>query len=208
MQVRQRNILLSTLLLSSIIVNIYMFYYIHVQKRNMEYIKTQLWQTQQNEAEINYKLENITLISKMQHYAERKKIKNMTLYTLEGDTLSLQQLVSNENKLVMYFSERGCSMCYETFIENLQLSNIDPMKIIILAEYQEGRSLKIKWKDNSLPVYRITEPLDVLSPNDEYALSFLLNKDMCAENLIVIDKSNTSLTKDYLKIMQKLFSNS
>lgn len=185
----------------------YLSYLVREEKKLVRMKDFQLKELQSSDTNDSYKLENITIISKLQHYAEGKKIPDCLLYRLEGDSLYLSSLCSNKKKLVYFFAEQSCAVCYLPFLEKLQeMSNvIGKENIILLAKFDKNRNLKAFIQDNKVTqeVYRLDRDLNIYPEYNDYALAFLLSQDMLIENVIITDKSNVELTNDYLKIIQQ-----
>ena len=152
-------------------------------------------------------LENVKVLSKMQHYIERKPLGNLVLYKMVNDSLFLNDILDEDNKLFFFFSCKGCAPCYEPFLKKLDelAKEVGSDRIVVLAEFFNNRDLKSFWSYNNLNVYRINSDLKVFPSKSSYALAFLLNKDRFIENVIIVDKSNIQLTDDYLKVINKYF---
>lgn len=93
---------------------------------------------------LEQRVDNLQILSKLQHYGEGKSIRDIYLYTLNKDSVLFSRLIGNENKLVFYFSEFGCSSCYLPFLQ--KLSKIDKKlknSTIIIAGFNSARDFKI-----------------------------------------------------------------
>lgn len=185
----------------------YLSYLVREEKNLVRMKDIQLKELQSSGTNDSYKLENITIISKLQHYAEGKKIEDCMLYKQDGDSLHLSSLCSDKKKLVYFFAEQSCAVCYIPFLEKLQKAAeiVGKENIILLAKFDKNRNLKAFIQDNKVisEVYRMEGHLNIYPEYNDYALAFLLSKDMQIENVIITDKSNVELSNDYLKIIQK-----
>lgn len=153
--------------------------------------------------------ENLQALSNLQQFAENKKVDDVMLYTQSEDSLRLGTLLNADNKFVYYFSENGCSACFEPFIQKLekQADEIGVENIIVIAGFKGNRNLKSFLKDRvtKLQVYRTTSPLKIFPEDNFYAYAFLLNNTLTAQNVALTDKSNVFITDDYLQLMTKRF---
>lgn len=186
---------------------LYLFYFVREEKGLVKMKDAQLKEFQISNTEDRYKLENITIISKLQHYAEGLKISDCNVYKQNGDTLSLRDLCSERRKLFYFFSEQSCAVCYIHFLKKLKnvADIVGKENVILLAKFDKNRSLKAFIKENNITqdIYRMDVDLNIYPEYNDYALAFLLSKDMQIENVIITDKSNVDLSNDYLKIIQQ-----
>lgn len=186
---------------------LYLFYSVREEKQQVKKKDTQLKELQFSASENRYRLENITIISKLQHYAEGQIITDCTIYKQNGDTLYLSDLCSDRRKLVYFFSEQSCATCYIPFLEKLNkiAGVIGKENVILLAKFDKSRSLKTFALENNitLEMYRMDMDLNIYPEYNDYAMAFLLSRDMKIENVIITDKSNVELSNDYLKIIQQ-----
>lgn len=184
----------------------YLSYLVSEEKKQGKMKDIQLKELQTSGADNSYKLENITIISKLQHYAEGQKIMDRLIFKQEGDSVLLSSLCSDKKKLVYFFAEQSCAVCYIPFLEKLQrmADVVGKENVILLAKFDKSRNLKAFIQENkiTLDVYRMEEDLNIYPEYNDYALAFLLSRDMLIENIIITDKSNVELSNDYLKIVQ------
>lgn len=190
-----------------IALNLYQIYIGKERNNHLKVLKEQLETCQYEKDSETYFLENITIIAKLQHYAEGKVFDDFEIQTIEGERVHLSDLAAGQKKLIYYISERGCSMCYKPFLHKLSLL-VDEMgndKIIVLAMFNKSRALKAFLQNEKvgLTIYRITEEPAVYPESNDYSFAFMLTKDMSLENVHITDKSNQPLSDDYLSIMQK-----
>lgn len=190
---------------------LYLFNLIKEEKSLVKMKDTQLKELQFSSSEDRYKLENITIMSKLQHYAEGRKIVDCTIYKQNEDSLSLSDLCSERKKLFYFFSEQSCAICYIPFLEKLKdiAEVVGKENIILLAKFDKNRSLKAFAEENNITqdIYRMDVDLNIYPEYNDYALAFLLTHNMQIENVIITDKSNVELSNDYLKIIQQRIQN-
>mgnify|MGYP000018399253 FL=1 len=192
---------------------IYLVYDVHSKRIIIENYKNQNEELQNLNAEQSYVLENITILSKLQHFAEGHNLENYTLYTTDGDSCELKDVCKGE-KLIYYFSEQGCQVCYQPFLKKLvELSKkIGKEHIVVIGKFEERRSFKLFLQNltpnNDLTIYQTKTELNIYPEYNEYALAFQVTKDLAINNICITDKSNTELSADYLKLIEKKFNNS
>ena len=78
----------------------------------------------------------------MLHYTYNdKKIPNLLLYTIDGDSLHLSELLNDDYKLLIRFSQLNCSSCIDDIFEGLrQVVNKFPSnKVILIGTYDNQR---------------------------------------------------------------------
>ena len=157
-----------------------------------------------------YMIENLTIISKLQYMAEGRKISDLILYEVNKDSTNLNSLLSQKGKLVFFFSEQSCSICFLPFLKKLEkLSNIiGEDNIIVMGKFSNNRSFKTFLIDNNIKqkIYRVNRDLDIFHEYNDYAMAFILSKDMVIDKFIIIDKTNVSLSDNYIEIIKKRFA--
>lgn len=188
----------------------YLIYALETEKQILKESVNELTELQGVMADQSYELENITVISKLQHYAEGRSVDNYTLYSVDGDSCKLQD-VCKEKKLVYYLSEQGCQICYLPFLEKLNdlADEIGKENIVVIAKFSEKRAFKLFLQDLDFEmkpaVYQSRTDFDIYPEYNDYAMAFLLAKDLVIDNICITDKSNTKLSGDYLKLIEKEF---
>lgn len=188
----------------------YLIYALETEKQILKESINELAELQGVMADQSYELENITVISKLQHYAEGRSVDNYTLYSADGDSCKLQD-VCKEKKLVYYLSEQGCQICYQPFLEKLNdlADKIGKENIVVIAKFSEKRVFKLFLQDLDFEmkpaVYQCRTDFDIYPEYNDYAMAFLLAKDLVIDNICITDKSNTKLSGDYLKLIEKEF---
>lgn len=150
------------------------------------------------------KLENLRILSKLQHYGEGKTIKNVYLHLGKGDSIPLKQIIGEEEKVVFYFSQYGCSSCYQPFWDKvLEQKDKWGKDILILAFFENGKDFKMFMNERSdgIPVYRINEGLQLFSDYDDYSYVFRTSSSLVVDNLFVLSHSNVEYMDDYLSVV-------
>lgn len=153
-------------------------------------------------------LENLRILSKLQHYGEGKSIKDVFLYSGKEDSVSLRKMIGDEEKFVFYFSQYGCSSCYEPFWNKI-LKQKDKWEkdILILALFENEKDFKMfmSEKSDSIPVYRINEGLQLFSDYDDYSYVFKTSSSLIVDNLLILNHSNVEYMDDYLFVVFSKF---
>lgn len=184
----------------------YLAYVLDAEKKIIRQHVNELTELQGMMADQSYKLENITIISKLQHYAEGRTLDNYTLYSANGDSCRLRD-VCKDKKLVYYLSEQGCQTCYLPFLKRVNelADTIGKEKILVIAKFSERRAFKLFLQDLGfdlkLIVYQTRTDFDIYPEYNDYAMAFMLGQDLEIDNICITDKSNTALSGDYLKLI-------
>lgn len=153
---------------------------------------------------------NLFQLSRIQYMAESEIVNNVMLYSIEGDSIPLQETLSTIPKLIYYFSSNGCPGCFEPIISQLDTlgQKIGYENILILAKFSNNRNLKSYWSDKPqhIPIYRVNENLGLFySPDYDYAYAFLLSHNMNVRKFIVTDKSNVTCSDNYFDLIVEYF---
>lgn len=180
------------------VTGIFCYWHLHLEKKKLMNL---VIHQQETSEQLFF---NLKELSKLQYYGEGKQIKNIPIYTLNGDTVNLRQLL-NESKFVVYFSEYGCSFCYSPFLNYLKDYPLLEEKMIILAGFENQRDFKIYIENFEFhcPIYRVNTNLNIYPDYNDYALACIISKDMVINNLLLLDKSNKEYMEDYLRITEQ-----
>lgn len=184
--------------------NIITIYSLYTNRNQLNMIANKYWEY---DFQINHLLDNrnkLITFHKIQYYAENCLINNIKLYNRDNKELFLQNILSHSPQFIYYFSEKGCTGCFEPFLYKLDsLSNsIGSDNIIVISEFSNNRSFKkfIENKFNKINIYRTKEKLGIINIQDyEYAYAFLTDSNRKAHKVIITDKSNVDFTDEYLK---------
>ena len=161
------------------------------------------------DVEKQYIVENLAVISKLQYFAEGKKIDNCMLYKENKDSLHLLDLLSDKPKLVYFFSEQSCTVCSHPFLKKIvNLSEkIGKENVLIVGKFLNHRNYKSFLQDNIIEheIYRIGCDLNLFPEYNDYAMAFLLSNNRIIDKLIIVDKTNVLLSDNYIKLIEKQF---
>lgn len=150
------------------------------------------------------KLENLRILSKLQHYGEGKTIKNVYLHLGKEDSVPLKQMIGEEEKIIFYFSQYGCSSCYQPFWNKvLEQKDKWGKDMLILAFFENGKDFKMfmNEKSDGIPVYRINEGLQLFPDYEDYSYVFKTSSSLVVDNLFVLSHSNVEYMDDYLSVV-------
>ena len=149
-------------------------------------------------------LDNIML-----HYTYNdKKIPNLLLYTIDGDSLHLSKLLNDDYKLLIRFSQLNCSSYIDDIFEGLrQVVNKFPSnKVILIGTYDNQRVFQAFIKNYSLPysIYYSRNSEDVLK-EENIPYCCLINNDMILKNLMIPMKEIPVYSRRYYEIVLNRF---
>lgn len=149
-------------------------------------------------------LENLKTLSKLQHLGEGKRLEDIYVYDMQGDSVRFSQLFAETDKIVFFFSEYGCSSCYIPFLKKITaMQNELKDKLVVIAGFESKRDFKIYMEDKDIPFekYRVKTNFNIFPEYNDYSLAFLTNKNRVVDNLMIIDQSNKAYIDDYLQIV-------
>lgn len=149
-------------------------------------------------------LDNIML-----HYTYNdKKIPNLLLYTIDGDSLHLSELLNDDYKLLIRFSQLNCSSCIDDIFEGLrQVVNKFPSnKVILIGTYDNQRVFQAFIKNYSLQysIYYSRNSEDVLK-EENIPYCCLINNDRILKNLMIPMKEIPAYSRRYYEIVLNRF---
>lgn len=137
-----------------------------------------------------------------------KKIPNLLLYTIDGDSLHLSELLNDDYKLLIRFSQLNCSSCIDDIFEGLrQVVNKFPSnKVILIGTYDNQRVFQAFIKNYSLPysIYYSRNSEDVLK-EENIPYCCLINNDMILKNLMIPMKEIPVYSRRYYEIVLNRF---
>lgn len=131
----------------------------------------------------------------------------ITVYSTTN-SLSIKELIGNENKLVLWFSELSCRSCvdthYQTLVDNLNFENF------ILLTSSESTSVISPFKRvNEISKEVYSTQFDFFSGN--MALNspcyFIIGKNLEMRDIFYPEKDNLELTESYLDAIASKYFN-
>lgn len=167
------------------------------------------WLTCQSDADLKtYTHDNLKAISKIQFIAEGETARNVKLYDTAGkEAGTLQEHLSEEPKLIYFFSNQGCAGCYEPVLYKLDslVNNIGKKHLLVLGEFPNRQTMDVYGLEKypNLPIYRIGEELGLFHSltDSHYAYAFLMDKNRVARKFIITDKSNVDFSDAYFSLL-------
>lgn len=131
---------------------------------------------------------------------------DMRISNISEDTLLLKDIISENPKLIFYFSGLTCESCVEAELLRLKekVKDIDSENIILLASYENIRSLFLLCKANGVnyPSYIINEDSFGLNADkQQLPYYFIMMDDLWMKDLFVIDQNAPDITDKYLEII-------
>jgi len=189
---------------------LFVYFYYGLQKMNRMQTKV-IERLQEENANMSYKIENMIVLSKLQHSMEGRNVQDVWLYDKNNNISQFDELYRNGYRLGYFISEQSCSVCYQSFLNVLkEASNtIEKSKIVLICKFENRRNFQAFIKDHDLDfdVYRTEEDFGLFEEYNDYPIVFRITPDLRMENVIITDKTNHEMSNDYLKIMQTKLSN-
>jgi len=130
----------------------------------------------------------------------------MKISNISEDTLFLKDIISENPKLIFYFSGLTCESCVEAELLRLKekVKDIDSENIILLAAYENIRSLYLLCRANEVnfPSYIIHEDSFGLNADkQQLPYYFIVMDDLWMKDFFVIDQNAPDFTDKYLDII-------
>ncbi|MCX6149235.1 MAG: redoxin domain-containing protein [Ignavibacteriales bacterium] len=144
--------------------------------------------------------------------AESKSIpQEMAIFNDKSQIITLSNLIGNSPKIILKYSELGCSVCIDKQIENLKKvsQKIGNQNIIILASYRQKKNLILFKRLNKLnfEIYNMKEQEFGLVP-EQYHLPyfFIIDSTMQMKYIFIPSKDLPELSEVYFRyIIEKFF---
>lgn len=163
---------------------------------------------------INFLYEDIDLLQKNEFFmikSEYAKINpNFQITTLDNNKKKIKD-ITGSGKLVFYFSEKYCSLCYKTIIKKINhySDSTRTQNIIVLAEFENLRNFHFFLKDTKIkiPIYYTQKQLNIKATEAKQPFFFVLDKAYEAKYLFIPDKKYDKYIEDYLSFIDGLYVN-
>ena len=161
----------------------------------------------QNEKNKLLKMENTLLIENiLRQYEKCCTMNDLKLFDGERN-FYLSEILDENCKLVVWFSDQQCSSCIDFVIEELVKSyeKILEGKLIVIGSFRNKRSYMEFVKNKQMPfcVYGEMESLFDMNIEEEIPSMFLLNKNMEMRNVFYPMKEIPFMVNQYFKIINK-----
>ena len=130
----------------------------------------------------------------------------MRVSPVSEDTLSFMDILSEKPKLIFYFSGLTCESCVQSELLRLKgkFKNIDSDRIILLAAYENIRSLYLLCRSNEVnyPAYIILEDSFGLNADEQHLpYYFVANDEYRMKDFFIVDQNTPGITDKYLEIV-------
>lgn len=127
-----------------------------------------------------------------------------------GDTLLLDEILNEEQKLIYKFNEVSCTACIEGNIRiaNMLSEQIGIDNIIFLAHFENYRNFLsyCKLNDILLPIYLIVDynAFELQVDNNDPCF-FIIDESCSVEMFYIPTSTNHELTNSYMRIIENRF---
>jgi hypothetical protein len=130
----------------------------------------------------------------------------MRISSISEDTLLIKDISSENPKLIFYFSGLTCKSCIETELLRLKekVKNIGAENIVLLAAYENVRSLFLLCKENGVnyPSFIIHEnSFDLNADQQQLPYYFILTDELWMKDFFIVDQNAPEITDVYLDIV-------
>ena len=138
------------------------------------------------------------------------KLVDVVCVSLQNDTLSLSDIVSDKT-LIYFYSELHCNSCYENQLNFLHEYFSDfKSNILILGSYMTYRNFAASMNNNEyqLPLYYVDyKALDSLLIGYHTPLFFILNSELEGSNFYIFNDDNLENNHKYFQKVKALLGN-
>ena len=135
---------------------------------------------------------------------------SISLWSMDGRSSPLKQLLSQDKKLILFLSDSNCSSCVEKLLFLLSREKFAGIARHLLVLYStDDETMKI-WSQRQqilsrAKFFRVPE-IGVKMPMDlNHPVFFLSGPDLVAEHYYTIYPALDSLTEDYLSVISKRY---
>lgn len=128
-----------------------------------------------------------------------------------NDSFSINELIGNENKLVLWFSELSCRSCvdaqYQILVENS--NNINFENVVLLTSSKSTKIISPFKRVNEISKEVFSTKFDFYSgnmtPNSPFY--FVIGKNLEMSDIFYPEKDNLELTESYLDAITSKYFN-
>jgi len=135
---------------------------------------------------------------------------SLTLWSMDGRSSPLKQLLSDDKKLILLLSDSNCSSCVEKLLFLLNREKFADLADHLLVLYSaEDETIKI-WSQRQqilcrAQFFRVQEIGVKMHLDLNYPVFFLSGPDLVAEHYYTIYPALDNLTEDYLTVIAKRY---
>jgi hypothetical protein len=157
-----------------------------------EFLNDDISQILDNE-ELTIKFDNFTLNP------------NLLLYTTKNDTVVINDLLTKRGKLVFYYSDQYCDMCYKNLLKQVNnfITYSGTKNIIVLAEYKNLRDFHYFLKDNEIKaeIYLISVNIGFPDQTIKQPFFFMIDQSLKVKYFYAPYKKYLRNVNKYLSIV-------
>jgi hypothetical protein len=154
--------------------------------------------------DISQILINEDLAFKSLHFTVNPKT---MLITNLNDSLHLEDIIKNDGKLVFYYGDQYCELCYKELINliNKYINKTGTKNIIVLAEYENARNLYFFLKNNEIKtdVYFLPKGIDLPVQKEKKPFFFMLDNSFKTNFVYVPHKQYLNHIDNYFGAMDR-----
>jgi hypothetical protein len=129
------------------------------------------------------------------------------LITIRNDTVLLKELVRKKGKLILYYSEQYCDICYKNLLRHINdyITNTGTKNIIILAEYENPRNFNYFINHNEIraKIYLTHKGIIFPSQKGNQPFFFMLDNSFLAKYVNVPNKKYLKNIDLYLRTVDE-----
>jgi hypothetical protein len=119
---------------------------------------------------------------------------NKLVYTTKNDSVYLKDIVIKRGKLVFYYSDQYCDICYKNLLKHINNYIIfsGTKNIIVIAEYENLRNFYYFLKDNKIyaKIYLTNKGLEFPAQIGKQPFFFMLDESFKAKYVYVPHKKS------------------
>lgn len=173
--------------------------YLHARK---ELLEAKLWNSKLDAIYNNKDIEIVTEYCSIPDY--------LIFWDESGEYYDISDVLSENNKMVFYFSENHCSDCIKSALN--EIINIPDSttlnNYIILCNYLNARHFQtlLKEYDLRVPIYNINgQRLNIPAEEMNSPFFFIINSDLRCRQVFIPIKEIENYTANYLEKMNKKY---
>lgn len=154
-------------------------------------------------------LNNIETMFRLQFETVGMQFSDQCLLDSNLDTILFSDIVDPQGSLVLWFSQKSCSACYEQELINFEKfsSSFDPHRIFVISDINPRNlnSLRMRFNYN-YRFYSLTKKLKMPVEKYDYPVIMIINGDLNCSNVLVPEKSLPAISNIfYEEIRTRMF---
>jgi hypothetical protein len=132
------------------------------------------------------------------------------LLTINNDSVLLKDIIKNSGKLVFYYSDQYCDLCYRELLKvlNNYIIKSGSGNIIVLAEIEDPRSSYYLLKNNDIKtdIYLITKDIGFPAQAGKKPFFFMIDKSFSAKYVYIPYKKYLKNVETYISTIDKFLN--